>query len=529
MDIQRLILKKSSLGALAIGLAFICTGCSDGGSNSVASTASTTTSDKPLGLVSPSEAVNAFTVVVGPPYVSSGSTPMYDDLYKNLTSPSQQAKVPISRILLAIENPGVAGAIRNGVFRIGDSFTLNDASNGQVITFLNNLATYNAKTGSPIEIYAYPDVEKDSLWETWVPPINAPRNIPSCNASLTQTDPPKKAMLNSICWTTLVNQLINSDKLTIAGVAYDNQSNYLAGAYPSMSATGWTYPYAHGDATARVPGLNLGWISGGGIANNTADKVDLNLIEVYDLYSNKGPYYDTVAYSDIYKILPSGSPYSCSTSSCAYAIGNGSLPFFPGYQYQDPTRTVGAVGSNIYQCAISKGSTELNANGCNGSYTDNIDVNATPDLQLLESLNYIKFNLSPLKTPQTSDLGVIYQNANGLAGTVVYLLSTQYAGPVGSYYIKDKTTGNITSSQSLCIDSTNKTKLCSCIASKYNTYASCGDENGFGSWGAHLSDFKNFVFGAGGFMSSQGGKNCPGSSCSPGLYMYDFIPQAWYQ
>jgi hypothetical protein len=524
--------KKLSFSISSVALILLCVGCS-GGSNSTASTAAPTTSEKSLGLeMGSTENLSAFTAVVGTPFVmADGTTPMYDDLLLNLTTPAQQAKVPIARILLAIENPGIPNKEINNVFRIGNNFSLNDPSNGQAITFLSNLAKYNARASSPIEVYAFPDVEDSSQWEVWQAPTSAPTDIPSCIASNSEKDASKKAMLNSICWVSLVNRLIGGDKPIFTGTAYDNQSNYLSAAHkndiPPFSPTGWTYPMTHADKTNNV-GLNLGWISAGGIAKGGADIVDLNLIEVYDLYSNKGPYYDTVAYSDIYKIIPSDAKSVCSSTTCAYATGSGSLPFFPGYQYQDPTNTVGAVGSNIYQCAISKSSADLTKNGCNGAYTSNIDITKTPDLQMLESINYIKLNTGD-STPRTSVLQPIYPNAQGLYGTVVYLLSTQYAGPVTSYYTKDKNTGVVSSSKSLCIDSSNTANLCSCVGSKYNRYASCGDENGFGSWGNNLTDFKNFVFGTSAFMSTQGGANCPGNSCSPGLYMYDFIPQAWYQ
>lgn len=520
--------KKIRLKLPSLALVLLCAACSNGSSDSVTSSTSPATSDKSLGLVSLGENVNAFTVVVGPPYVLSGGTPIYTQLYKDLTQPERQAKVPISRILLAIENPGTTSNLINSVFRIGDSFNIKDTNNGQVIGFLKELSDYNANATTPIEVYAYPDVEISSQWETWQVPSQGPTDIPSCNASKTEADLSKKAMLHSICWVSMVNRLIGASKPTITGVAYDNQSNYLAAMHPKdLSPTGWTYPYAHGDKTNGI-GLNLGWISAGGIAKGSADIVDLNLIEVYDLISNKGPYFDTLADSSLYKVLPPNPISVCSAASCAYEIGIGSLPFFPGYQYKDPSQTIPAVGANSYQCAISMSPADLAVNGCNDAYKNNIDLMATPDIRLLQSLNYIKFNLSPKPTPRTSALGPIYQNVNGLYGTVVYLLSTQYAGPVGAYYSKDKNTGIVTSSNSLCIDSGN-TQLCSCLASQYNKYASCGDENGFGTWGAHLTDFKNFVFGAGGFMDTQGGKNCSGASCSPGIYMYDFIPQAWYK
>lgn len=545
------MLNKLSISALSIAVLLLCSACNSGGSSQTQNTRISMDELVTVGAANPENA-NAFTVVVGPPFVDAdGTAPIYESLYTNLTTPTQQGKLPVARILLAIENPGTTAQPINNVFRIGNSFTLTDSNNGQVIALLSKLAKHNATASSPIEIYAYPDVESSSNWESWQYP-SAAASIPSCVASNTvpvDTDANKsqKAMLHSICWVSAINKLIGGAKPVITGVAYDNQSNYLAAAHqkvvPYFSPTGWTYGYAHGDTYGGV-GLNLGWVSAGGIADGTVgDKVDLNLIEVYDLYSNKGPYFDSVVAATVTStsppFLPTPASPSCIGTMCAFEMGVApcakdqtppcTAPFFPGYQYEyiDSSLTIGAVGANIYECAISSNATQLAANGCNAAYSGNIDLTATPDVRLLQSLNYIKFNLSPLPTPRTSTLSPIY--GSNLLGNVVYLFSTQYAGPVRSYFNQDKNSGAITSSRSLCIDNTNTTNLCSCIASQFDRYASCGDENSFGSWGNNLTDFKNFVMGNSGFLSSQGGSSCPGKSCSAGIYMYDFIPQAWYR
>jgi hypothetical protein len=136
-------------------------------------------------------------------------------------------------------------------------------------------------------------------------------------------------------------------------------------------------------------------------------------------------------------------------------------------------------------------------------------------------MNYI-WNAKPKQLPTKPHYG----GGNGtLAGTVVFLFSTQYAGPVKSY--SDFLKPTPTTSSSLCTDPTTPlSNQCKCIASQYDPIASCGDENSFGSWGANFADFMLF---RDLFLTTQGGVNCPGNSCSTGLYMYDFIPQAWYK
>lgn len=541
MKIHNLQFNQFSLVALATSFMLACAGCSGGGSSSTTSTADPKVSERPLSLGS-AEDPNAFTVVVGVPYVTKNLlAPLYDDLLTNLTTSSQQGKLSVSRILLTIQNPGNTGNIFNGTFQIGDSFTLSDANNGQVIAFLKKLADYNIKAQTPIEVYAYPDVEKSSQWELWKIPTQAPTTT-SCVSAQNQTDLSKKAMLNSICWASLVNKLINPQSPVIAGVAYDSQSNYLTKSQPSdFNAPQWMYSQTHADVLNGVE-LKFGWITGRGVAASNPPTVDLNLIEVYDLDSNINPAYDALTGSSSGNLITPQSK-ACVGILCAYDYSN-AYPssangnpvykkFFPGTQYAinyppvDPvtknpnTSYIAVIGSNIYQCALSSGSSLY---GCNEEYSNNVDTGAKLDAQVLQAMNYI-WTANPKQLPTKPFYG---GGKGSLAGNVVFLFSTQYAGPVKSYsnFVKQ----NPTTSSSLCTDPTTPTaNQCKCIASKYDQIASCGDENSFGSWGNNFTDFKNFVFGPSGFMSSQGGGNCPGNSCSPGLYMYDFIPQAWYQ
>ena len=553
MKIHNLQLNQFSLVALATSFMLACAGCSGGGSSSTTSTADPKVSERPLSLGS-AEDPNAFTVVVGVPYVTKNLlAPLYDDLFTNLTTSSQQGKLSVSRILLTIQNPGNVGNIFNGTFQIGDSFTLSDANNGQVIAFLKKLSDYNAIAQIPIEVYAYPDVEKSSQWEFWNTPKNAP-SVVSCSAALNQPNPAMKAMQNSICWASLVNKLVNGSSPVIKGVAYDSQSNYLTKYQPSdFNAPQWMYSQTHADIYSGAE-LKFGWITGKGVAASNPRSVDLNLIEVYDLDSNANPAYDALTASSSGNLIEPQLP-TCTGILCAYNFGNAyptilsgngvtsadknvalAMPvykkFFPGTQYainypplipgtSNPNPNfIPVIGSNIYQCALNSGSS---AYGCNEEYSNNVDTSAKFDQQILQAMNYI-WTGNPKQAPTKPYYG---NGSASLDGTVVFLFSTQYAGPVKSY--SDFVKPTPTTSSSLCIDPTTPAaNQCQCMASKYDPIASCGDENSFGSWGNNFTDFKNFVFGPSGFMSSQGGGNCPGNSCSPGLYMYDFIPQAWY-
>ena len=531
MPILKLILNKFRFGVLLTAIAVLCTGCSGGGSSSANGSTNPTTRDGSLGLGSSSGSI-AFTAVVGIPYINGNvQNTIYEDLYRTI-SESTSSTLSISRILLTIQNPGNAPDFFNTVFRIGDSFSLTDLNNGKAIGFLQQLANYNLTAKTPIEVYAYPDVEISSKWEKWQRPSKAP-STPSCLAGDAEADPSKKAMLYSICWTSLVNQLIAGDKPIISGVAYDNQSNYLANAHaadqPPFSPTGWTYTQAHGDSYKNIT-LNLGWITAKGVPANNADKVDLNLIEVYDLNSNKNPAYDALVPATAGLLMVSQSS-SCTGALCAFdysnaypSVSGGTTTFkkfFPGTQYAlnfPPTSPnfTPTLGANIYECALSNGSTSY---GCNDQYLANVDTSLPIDKQVLQAMNYI-WNAIPKMAPTGP-----YYGANGyLAGNVVYLFSTQYAGPVTGYYGYDKNTKITTTSKSLCVDPQNTDNLCSCVSSRFNSHASCGDENSFGSWGKNFKEFISFVTG---FMSTQGGTNCPGNNCSAGIYMYDYVPQSW--
>jgi hypothetical protein len=475
-------------------------GCSGGGGGN--SSASRTTLELEDVALSP-ENPNAYTVVVYLPDVSKTTkTTIYDSLYANLTNVSAQASVPITRVLLTTVSPS-----NNGVFNI-------DNGNGSLaMQFLKKLAAYNlANPKKAIQVFSYPDVESDSPWLGWSVPSQY-LSIKSCSLSQTTQDLSQKAMLLSICWASAVNNFIGSK--IISGVVYDQQSNWLAKTYPATQIT-WTYDQTHNDQ------LLIGWVSANGIAAS-AGKIDLNFIEVYDLNPNGFPYYDTIALETVPKII--NGPGTCINNLCSYDVGNATkngnplTNFFPGTQYTfgSGSTGIGAVGANIYQCAISKNSLELSSNSCTDAYTSNVDVNQMPSVQVIQALNYL-WNFTPKQSLVSAHYGSGPQTS--LGGSVVYLFSTQYVGPQKSYFSSSTVT-----SGNQCADPSAPANSCACMATIYNPNAFCGAENGFGAWGNYLSEFKNFT---NLFLGSQGGNNCPGQSCSAGIYMYDYIPQAWY-
>lgn len=480
---------------LALSCALLLLGCGQGGgSNSGADRVAAGLTD----FSSAPEIEGAYTVVVSLPDVSKNTTTtIYNNLLTNLTSASSQAKVPISRILLTTVSPSI-----NNVFNVDKQ------ASSLAVSFLSQLADFNQKNPSlAIQVIAYPDVEPGSPWLGW--DVSQYNSIPSCALAQTTQDQSQKAMLISICWASAVNKLIGSK--IISGVVYDQQSNWLAKTYPSTQIS-WTHDQAHGDQ------LLIGWISTKGIAA-TAGKVDLNFLEVYDLYSNDYPYYDSIALETIHTVV--GSPIACNNGLCSYGASNKGTPplsIFPGILYDYPytdnkgnAAYAGGVGANIYQCAISQ---DLIADSCT-NYASIIETSQPPSAQVMQAFNYI-WNGSSKPPPIPSHFG----GSNDLSGNVIYLFSAQYIGPQKSYFANPTIT-----SRNQCSDPSAPANSCSCMATLYNPYAYCGAANAFGSWGGYLSEFINFTKL---FLGFYGSNNCPGQSCSAGIFMYDYIPQAWY-
>lgn len=430
---------------------------------------------------------SGYTLVVGYPYVQGSQTgaQYYSDLLNRL-SPLQFA-IPASRILLSVQNPTI-----NNIFNIGASIS----TSGLAVQFLAQLAESNP-TGK-IEVYAYPDVEKTSGWENWAPPQDLPP-IASCSAINNTADVSQQDVLKSICWVGLVNQLIRKEHaglVGVDGVAYDGQS-FIMGDTDSGRA--WIY------SQTSANNLKLGWLSQG-----LKSSVDLNLLEVYDLgkYNHNLIRVDGIAPETVSAFFSKVSiPPVCTGSYCSYT------GIFPGTQWTTSNGT-GAVGANIYQCAISAES-NLSANGCNSFYTSAINTESGPASQILQSMNYIN-NFVPdqeLTQPMFFSDAASFPSPMPADAAVVYLFSTQYIGPIQSY----------AGSNLQCTESA----VCSCVASAYNPLASCGEENGFGTWGNKLTEFKKMSYEY--LLSQQINGQCPfPGGCRTGMYMYDFIPQQWY-
>ena len=488
--------------------------CSGGGGSS--SSGSDRVAIELADIASSLEIENAYSMVLGIPFVSNSTVhTTYDDLISNLNSPEAQAKLPTARILLSIVAPN-----NNGVFNI-------DATNPSIsMNFLQQVASYNRNTaGNKIQILAYPDVEESSPWASWPVPAFA-QSIKSCKLGLATTDPnaqSQRAMLLSICWASAMNLALKSN--VIAGVVFDQQSNWIKTTNPDTYIS-WT------STQARNDNLLIGWISGNGIATS-AGSIGLNFIEIYDIDVNDWPYYDTVAPQTVVNtspqpFLPTTTPANgmlCTGLLCEYSQGyvypNTDVSyknFSPGPQFTYRASTViGAVGANIYQCAISQ---NLSNDLCTSAYSDNVDITQAPSVQIMQAINYVKGGTSKA-IPPTTNKYPLWGQANSLSGNVIYLFSTQYVGPLKSYFV----TNPLQTSQNRCADPNASANSCSCIASKYSSNAFCGEENGFGTWGNYFSEFAKFTAL---FLGSQGGKNCHGQSCSAGIYMYGYIPQAWY-
>jgi hypothetical protein len=441
------------------------------------------------------------TMVVDVPYAPKGSPvtyypPSYQDLLKRLQSP-----FAVNRILLHIESPAW-----NQIYGLGSDVQ----SSGGALQFLSQLP-------ADVEVYAYPDVEGGDppVWNAW-----------PCGG-ITGTDPHADA-LKSICWVTSANQLLAAahSLARISGIVYEGQS--FEDKDDAQSGV-------LGAAVHSAPGhLKFGWISSGPLVCNAgvpaADCADINFIEVYDL--NKGsmspapatPYrVDTIAPETVVGGAfvasvaqgPTGpcDPTQGTTISNPYSPIEYGSNIFPGIQMSGvgscdtkhnkwvPT---GAVGANIYACAID--SKDSN-NNCT---LYSVIPAGSPEDQIMSSLAYI-YNVNP----DSKQLTASELNGNS---NVVYLFSAQYIGPVGSY----------AGSGLQCSEKANN---CHCVASKYDPLASCGDEAGFGTWGSaagqegseYLGNFQNFLAN----FSAQVCGTSP--TCGVGIYMYDYLPVHWFQ
>ena len=196
-------------------------------------------------------------------------------------------------------------------------------------------------------------------------------------------------MLKSVCWASYVNKLISKDSLTtnaIAGNAYDGQKNALQDSDVNRE---WLYKQESQDK------LNLGWISSG-----LKPWVNLNLIEIYDLDKGNNyatPRLDTAVPDGVATLLPliiwqqrARHRNACKLQQwCRYIdwFISGPQKLFARAPWTDESDfESGIIGANIYQCAINHGSSEY---GCDSTYSSNIDLNASPDQQIMQSFGYI--------------------------------------------------------------------------------------------------------------------------------------------
>lgn len=408
--------------------------------------------------------------ISGQPVLANNLLPFYNDL---LTITQASNPFPVNRLIFKISN-------------------FMDPSQGQVFNPANpsnnygyQLLTYLASAhSSSFEVYAELDVEtKYPTWsQSWVMPASAP-SVGACGSLKSGSIPPggtgnnsdeaKTDMLKSICLVQSINQALGTP--VIKGVVYDNQGSIyqFTDVPPAHTDIDWLMTQAHGS------GLNLGWIGGG------FQPVDLSILEIYDLDKGSKPRVDTV--------VPA-SEYTFS----GYPAGT----VFPGDQVTNE------VSPNIYQCAIASTDAERAQLGCGSAYTKVNSALLSPDIQMQNSFNEI-YNNDP-GTPLSPH---VFFGATLPANTqntkVLILLSTQYSGPMGSDggYCR-AASGN-----------------CACVASAYDSLASCGDENGFGSW---LNQKDAVTFNT--FAQNLTAQVCaPGFTCEPAIFTYDYMPQSWFR
>ena len=187
---------------------------------------------------------------------------------------------------------------------------------------------------------------------------------------------------------------------------------------------------------------------------------------------------------------------------------------FPGLQYQENVQNPkngkwglsGAEGASIASCALNHNDSICDA------YRANVDTTQSMYDQILQSYLYIFMGLS--KSQNFSLLknlfGTVPMPTSLIPNPqVVYLFSTQYYGP-------DQATAPAPNN---------------CILNELDPKAACGIENGFGAWNqaSGLKSFKNLTHQ---FLSYVQGCSTDEASCqfsgNAGIYMYDFIPLAWY-
>jgi hypothetical protein len=477
---------------------------------------------------------DAYTLFVG----SGQSDPLfYEALAKNLINTNA---IKVNLLVLGAVSP-----------LVDPKFSPDES--GSLFNFLKNFDVHTLQGADP-QIFLMPDVEAKDLggpkdWTNWglqnstaLSAVGGP-----CNFNQNKPDIPYPAsyvpsnknqpdildvnaaeaqeMMMTVCFATLMNQNLGSTLIT--GLTYDGQSLVMPSTDQNLQwfkqELNFYATQKNSAVSAFVPTL-LGWTHGG-INNN----VDVSFVEVYDQQKGSftAPRMTEIAPESSYKMFDApdsdgpGSQGVCETtvgSMCETKSG----AIFPGEQYEEEElnqknqkiSAMGLEGASISMCALASQS-ETPDSSCD-TYATYIDIDQTLENQILQSYLYI-FN------PKSVNWSPAYKNfsdLNNLFGPipassdlipnprVVYLFSTQYFGP-------EKSLNAVPTP---------------CMLNLLDSTSACGIENGFGVWNErqYLQNFKNlthqFLYYVQGCTDE--------SSCQfegqSGIYMYDFIPQAWY-
>jgi hypothetical protein len=378
-------------------------------------------------------------------------------------------------------------------------------------------------------VFAMPDAEAKTpmLWTNWaggeaqsdlIAEIQGPcafnKAIPDENYPDPKVSPnavtadQAEEMMMTVCWATAMNTHLG--KPVIQGLAYDGQSNLMPSTTDNLAWFKSELNYYHRQ-NPNVPQY-LGWIHGG-----TNASVDVSFFELYDQYKGTLPLRVTeVAQegvpADYDSVVAAAKAPDCPNGeTCSTPAGD----VFPGLQYITESINPnngnrlesGLIGASIAQCSWDVTHGSLASDGCD-SYQQNIDTTQSLENQILQSYAYIFLGIP--KATDFSGLSFFGLNpgSSSLPPSEVFLFSTQYFGPVQS------------------VDPVPTP----CVLNDLVPDATCGIENGFGVWSNQngLQSFKNLTHQFLYYAQSCG----PNKTCVydgyAGIYMYDFIPQAWY-
>jgi hypothetical protein len=317
------------------------------------------------------------------------------------------------------------------------------------------------------------------------------------------TEDQAEEMMMTVCWATAMNT--NLGRPVVQGLTYDGQSSVMPSTTDNLSWFKAEISYYH-KQDPNVPPY-LGWVHGG-----TNPAVDVSFFEWYDQYKGTLPLRVTEVakegvQGDYDSVIKAANAPACPEGeTCSTPAGD----VFPGLQYiveGANGEESGLIGASIAGCAWDVTHGSLSSDGCD-SYQQNIDTTQSLENQILQSYAYIFLGI-----PKATDFsGLGYLNlqpvSSSLPPNVVFLFSTQYFGPVESATAVPTP----------------------CVLNDLEPGAACGIENGFGVWKtqAGLQSFKNLTH-----QFLYYAQHCgPNKTCVydgyAGIYMYDYIPQAWY-